>query len=277
MRLNRFRWINTIAFLLMVTVNAAANLIPIGIGTTGEISDLYRNLFTPAPITFAIWGVIYFLLAIFVLYGWGILDRGRQSGNVIEGIGIWFAVSCFLNIGWIFAWHFNQMTLSVLLIAGLLVSLVMIVGKLKNMQGTNVLDSVAADAGFQLYFGWIIAATIANVSVLLTKAGWNGFGLSPVLWTCLVLVVGALIGATAAVLNKKCLPTVAIIWAYVGILFEHMSAGGYNGKYFGVILTIILCLVLMILSIFAVFFYRLNTEADDEDNCSVCQIHSYKT
>lgn len=48
-----------IAFTLMVTVNALANILPInGVGT-GEVSDKYGNLFAPAPITFAIWGVIY--------------------------------------------------------------------------------------------------------------------------------------------------------------------------------------------------------------------------
>ena len=57
------RGLTLITFILMVVVNALANILPInGIGT-GAVSDSYPNLFAPAGITFAIWGVIYLLLA----------------------------------------------------------------------------------------------------------------------------------------------------------------------------------------------------------------------
>ena len=58
---------NFIAFVVVVAVNALATTIPLGGMTTGQLSDLYPNLFVPAGLTFAIWGVIYLLLGIFVV------------------------------------------------------------------------------------------------------------------------------------------------------------------------------------------------------------------
>jgi len=44
--------LNLLVFVMMVTVNALANIVPIaGIGT-GDVSDAYPNLFAPAAIRF---------------------------------------------------------------------------------------------------------------------------------------------------------------------------------------------------------------------------------
>ena len=59
---------NAIAFVITVYVNGLANAIPINGKTTGELSDLYPNLFVPIGFTFSIWGVIYLLLLVFIIY-----------------------------------------------------------------------------------------------------------------------------------------------------------------------------------------------------------------
>ena len=56
------------AYLAMVAVNFLANSLPINNRSTGEISDAYPNLFAPAGLAFSIWGLIYLLLGVFVLY-----------------------------------------------------------------------------------------------------------------------------------------------------------------------------------------------------------------
>ena len=57
---------NVLAFILALTVNSLANIIPIGGQTTGEISDKYPTLFTPAGFTFSIWSLIYLSLFLFM-------------------------------------------------------------------------------------------------------------------------------------------------------------------------------------------------------------------
>jgi len=59
--------LNIIGFLGTVVVNGLSSALPINGKTAGELSDQYPNLFVPTGLTFSVWGVIYILLAIFVL------------------------------------------------------------------------------------------------------------------------------------------------------------------------------------------------------------------
>ena len=58
---------NILLFTAMIVINGLANALPINGFTTGELSDLYPNLFVPAGVTFSIWGIIYLLLLIFII------------------------------------------------------------------------------------------------------------------------------------------------------------------------------------------------------------------
>lgn len=222
------KWINTIAFGAMVIVNALANLIPIGGNTTAEVSAAYPTLFTPAPLTFAIWGLIYLMMLFFVIYQW----RGEgENGSVVQELGPWFAVSCIMNIAWIFSWHLGAIELSVIYIVGLLISLAAVERSLGFVSEDGFLRRAAVDAGFDLYFGWIIAATIANVAAALVKIGWNGFGRSDEFWTVVMLLVGAIIACLVVITEGRWISALAVIWAYAGILLRHFSAGGFAGRY----------------------------------------------
>ncbi len=248
MRTGTLKWINTISFAAMVIVNGLANLIPIGGKTTGQVSQAYPNMFTPAPLTFAIWGVIYLLLLLFVLYQWGIFDKGKYSDRIRDRIGILFAVSCALNITWIFLWHFEAMFASTICIAALLLSLILIGGRLKKTDG-NFTTCLMVNTGFDLYFGWIIAATIANVCVFLTKIGWNGWGLPEQFWTAALLIIASVIGSATVLKEKKLFSVLGVIWAFIGIMIRHISAGGYGGANISVICAGIAGIVIMLCSI----------------------------
>lgn len=220
------KWLNTGAFLAMIAVNALANIIPIGIGNTGTVSKKYANLFTPAPYTFAIWGAIYLLMGVFVLYQWGLFDAGTNSDKIRRSIGPWFAISCVLNIGWVFAWHYDVIWLSMALIAALLLSL-MVINDRNSVHDMRTVDTLCVTVGFDIYFGWIIAATIANICVYLTSIGWNGWGLSDSFWTVVIVLVGAVIGSAVVLTQHRWLSGVSIIWAYGGIFFRHITNFDY--------------------------------------------------
>jgi translocator protein len=49
--------LNILAFVLVVAVNGLANSLPINEQTTGQVSDMYPVLFTPAGYVFSIWGL----------------------------------------------------------------------------------------------------------------------------------------------------------------------------------------------------------------------------
>ncbi|MDD5014085.1 MAG: hypothetical protein PHW73_03140, partial [Atribacterota bacterium] len=124
--------LNLLGFFGMVFVNYLAVTLPLNNQTTGELSDQYPNLFVPAGFTFSIWGVIYLLLAIFVIYQLiYAFKKNLQNSSFLEKIGFLFFVSSLANLSWIFAWHFKLVSLSLFLMLTLLGSLITIYLKLQ--------------------------------------------------------------------------------------------------------------------------------------------------
>lgn len=249
------KWINTGAFAAMVCVNALANMLPIGGNTTAQISQATPTLFTPAPVTFAIWGLIYLLMALFVLYQWEIFDHGTHSAAIRESVGIWFAVSCALNILWIFLWHYRMIGFSMIAIVGLLLVLLKICNRVSKAQG-NFWQRMSAKAGFSLYFGWIIAATIANCSVMLVRSGWNGWGFSEDFWTVMALLAGTAIACALALIRNDRIAALAVMWAYMGILIRHISPVYYAAAHPVVIAVAAACEAVIMIAVLIPWFEK---------------------
>jgi hypothetical protein len=237
------RVIHFIVFILMVGVNYLANALPINGITTGELSDLYPNLFVPAGITFAIWGLIYLLLFGFVLYPFGVFGNVK-SFETIQAISPWFIVSSLANMAWVFLWHYQWVGISVVVMLVLLISLIVIRQKLQNMSLSKK-EQFFLRLPFSIYFGWITIATIANITTFLVSIGWDGFGIREEIWTVIVLLVGLVIGALTTWKLQDIAYGGVILWAYVGILVKHLSPQGFSGKYTLIIGVVVASLILM--------------------------------
>jgi hypothetical protein len=219
--------LNLLGFIGTVVVNALATTLPINNITTGELSDLYPNLFVPAGLTFAIWGLIYVLLGIFVIYPLiPSVRRDAQKVDFVQRIGPLFFISCLANIGWIFAWHYKIVPLSLVLMLILLGSLLIIYLRL------NVGKSEAPKAEkyfvhlpFSVYLGWITIATIANVTALLVNIGWNQntWGLGEQFWAVAVIIVGIAIALSILFTRKDIFYCLVVDWAILGILLKRLS------------------------------------------------------
>lgn len=237
--------LNLTAYIVMILTNIFANIVPFNGLSTGAVSDLYPNLFAPAGFTFAIWGVIYVALAMFVFFGF----RGYDHGSlrlIYKHISFAFILSSLANSAWIFCWHFRLIPLSMILMIVILVSLAYITMQLKDLRLSRD-ETNYVRIPFGIYFGWITIATIANFTTMLVSLGWHGGGISEELWMIVILLVGLAIGGVTTMRNHDFAYGAVLIWAYLGILAKHLMASGYNGIYKGVILTLILSLVLLIL------------------------------
>ena len=217
--------LNIVAFVSMVVINILANTIPIAGKTTGELSGLYPNLFVPAGITFSIWGVIYILLALFVIYQAKDLVRLKKD-PIVDQIGWWFIVTSAANIAWIFAWHYERIFLSLLIMLVLLGALLKIylelgIGETKVAGAKKYLVYLP----FSIYLGWITVATIANVSALLVAVEWNRFGLSEVFWTALVIITATVITLLILKRSGDVFYGIVVIWAFIGIFIRHIAIG----------------------------------------------------
>lgn len=185
---------NAVAFLITLIINYTASSGLINGQTIGDISAQYENLFTPAGYAFSIWGLIYLMLAGFVIYQARGLFKKVDDNNFILQIGWWFVISCIANSLWIVAWVHDYIGLSVILIALLLFSLIKIIVN-TNMERWDAPfpKIVLLWWPFCLYSGWITVAIIANISAYLTKIGWNGWGLSDVTWAITMIIIAGLV------------------------------------------------------------------------------------
>lgn len=230
-----------LSFAIMVTVNALANTLPINNQTTGGVSDAYGNLFAPAGLTFSIWGLIYLLLLGYTIYQF--VAKNKEA--LIKKINLYFIISSLANTAWIFAWHYEQIIISVILMLVILVNLILIANELRNEKFSTT-EGLLISAPFSVYFGWITVATIANLTVFLVSLNWNGFGLQAYIWTTVVLLVGAAIGVIRALYDNKIAYILVLIWAFIGILIKHTSATGFAGAYPVIIYTLYVCLAVFI-------------------------------
>ncbi len=212
------RWLILGSIIQMIAVNALANILPINNITTGAVSDSYPVLFTPAGYVFSIWGLIYLALIGFGLYQ---LSAIRVDQDFINKIALPIILGNLANAGWIFCWHYRSITLSVLLMLVILTSLIIVYKNISSYRAHfSPREQLLLSAPFSLYFGWISVATIANISVWLYSLNWNGFGLSPVFWTVVVLVIGTGLGAAMLFKFNDLIFAGVVIWAFAGIQFK---------------------------------------------------------
>ena len=176
---------NFVAFVLVVIVNGlAGSTTLIGGQATADVSDANPTLITPAGYVFAIWGVIYLLLAVFVIYQ---MLPSQQTKVFQKQIGWLFVLSSILNIVWLFTWQYEQLLLSVLIMFLLLGTLIAIylrldVGRAK----VGMAERLAVHVPFSTYLGWITIASIANVASTLVSIDWDGFGIAPETWAIII-------------------------------------------------------------------------------------------
>ena len=214
---------NIIFFAVMVAINALAGSTTLLNGKlSGEISDLYPTLITPAGFTFSIWGIIYTLLLIFIVFQ--AFPQNRNQ-SFLHQISFLFALSSIFNVFWLFLWHYEFITLSVVLMFGLLATLITIYLRLDVGRASVPLkERILVHIPFSVYLGWITVASIANVAVALTAAGWDGVGVQPVMWAVLVLAVAVLIALIAIVTRKDVAYSLVIVWALAGIISKQIES-----------------------------------------------------
>jgi hypothetical protein len=203
----------------MVIVNGLAGSTTIlGDKNTAQISDVNPTLITPAGYVFSIWGVIYILLGIFVVFQ--ALPSGVEE-DCQRRVGLLFVLSSLLNIVWLFLWQFEYLSLSVVLMFLLLATLILTYMRLRiGKSAVSLREKLAVHMPFSVYLGWITIASIANVAVTLVSLEWDGLGISPETWAILIIVIALLITLLVTMTRKDLAYGLVIIWALVGIVMK---------------------------------------------------------
>ncbi|WP_026210006.1 hypothetical protein [Flexithrix dorotheae] len=251
--------LNVVGFLMVIIINALANILPINNKTTGELSDQYPNLFVPAGVTFSIWGLIYILLAGFVVFQLVSAFSSKYHDDFLSKISSWFLVSCLANSSWILAWHYEQVAISLTIMILLLFSLIQIYRSLhhKKKEKENLGKIFWTKVPFSIYLGWISIATIANVTALLVNINFTGFGISEPQWAQALILAGIILSLIMMFKRQDIFYGLVVIWAYFGIYLKQN-----NSSYEGIVVVAVFGILLIAIGIISqvirkqLYFYR---------------------
>lgn len=209
--------LNLTAILAAFGMNVWANVAPLNQLTIGEISNTFFRevLIIPANYAFAIWGLIYLGLLTFAVYQ--IRPVQRYNPN-LRRIGYLLVLACSAQIAWVFLFQYRLFLLS--LVAMLLILLPLIgvylrleIGKIRVAKQEKWFVQIP----LSIYLAWISVATIVNVALTLYSLGWNGWGISPQLWSAIALMAGGVIAATVSIQRTDTAFVLVFVWALIAI------------------------------------------------------------
>jgi len=85
-----------------------------------------------------------------------------------DRVGVLFSLSSLANTAWIFAWHYDLIPLSAVLLVAILICLALIVTTVRRANLTGR-QRWFIGVPFSVYFGWSTVAVVANITVLLVE------------------------------------------------------------------------------------------------------------
>ena len=218
---------NGVALVVTIVINYLSNTGLFNGNTMKTVSDNYFNYFTPAGYAFSIWGIIYLGLLGFVFYTGRPLFTKKDVDPTLPKIGWWFVISCLANSIWIVSWLYNYTGLSVIIMTILLISLLkIIVNTRMELDSHPFKKYLFIFWPFAFYSGWVSVALIANTAAWLTKINWNGFGISSIVWTIIMICIAGLVNIY--MIRTRNLREYAIvgIWGLIAIAVSNTNKGG---------------------------------------------------
>jgi hypothetical protein len=214
--------VTLIAILATLAVNTLSNFFPPqGLNIGAIANTLLKGVqITPANYAFAIWGLIYLGL---IAYGIYQLRSSQHTHPTIRQVNVLLTVACVAQIAWVYLFTLQQFWLSVVAMLAILLALIGAYLQLHASKMSPGHERASREqkwlvyTPFSVYLGWISVATIVNVASALYSSNWDGWGISAVTWTVVMLVAGMVIAARVVFQYADIPFALVFIWAYVAI------------------------------------------------------------
>jgi hypothetical protein len=211
--------VTMIALIVTVVVNALASALPIAGVTPSEVSARYPNAFAPAGYAFSIWSAIYLGLFAYVIYQ--ALPSHRHDRSLVA-IAPAFWISCVANTAWIFFWHYELLSASLVAMSVLLASLAVIYRALRrSAAAANKVELWCVHAPFSLYFGWVNVAALANLTAWAVGQGLSPAVQAPNAWAVTAIGVATLIGGLVGWAKRDPVYLAVFVWAFIAMVARH--------------------------------------------------------
>lgn len=226
-KVKKLAWLNFIFFTIAFAVSNLSQLKLFGGQTNADVSAKYETVFTPAGVTFTIWGVIYLSLFGFTIYHLISArkdDLQAEASQAVLKIGNLFILNNIATTFWVFAFTYEYIFLSMVLIIIQLITLLMIFIQL-NLWDVNksFKNKFFTQFPLSIYFAWLCVANVANISVFLVSVGWSGLGISDASWAILLIIIVALLSVFIVGFKKNIFFGMVVLWAFYGIILKRQA------------------------------------------------------
>ncbi|WLT09899.1 TspO/MBR family protein [Bifidobacterium asteroides] len=221
-----------VAWVAMVGFNGYAEVYHFNGTTVGGLARKVDLWIMPAGYVFAIWGVIYIALAIW-LFRFCLAGPSRKRLGFLPFTlsGLLFVATCCLNIAWLALWHMERNFWALVIIL-ILTVLAWMLYALVRRDATKAGTPTAAKAldwiPLSIYASWLSVATLVNAGYMVVAGHKVG---SAVQGFATIILVGALL-AVAYLMNrhgKDWVFGLVVIWTCLGIgirIFSFAAAMG---------------------------------------------------
>ncbi|MDT0642030.1 tryptophan-rich sensory protein [Zunongwangia sp. F363] len=219
----KYSILNFISLIFAIFASYYTQAVALNGNTMQSLSERYFNLFTPAGYAFSIWGVIYLSLLAYCGFQLYRAFKNKETEDILA-TGPWFAIANFCNAAWIFAWFYEATGISVLLMLIIIFSLIKIILN-TNMERWDAPLKTIALVWWPIcfYSGWIAVATIANIAAYLAKINWDGWFLTEVQWTVVMILIATLINLAMVYTRNMREFALVGVWVLVAIFVRHSA------------------------------------------------------
>lgn len=219
-------WVSPVLFALVLLVNylsATATGLP---RTLAEVAATYPNLVEPASFTFGIWSVIYGLTILPIIVEFiPLVDRETRDvykRKIRPFAWLWMV----LNIAWVFAWTYNQILLSMVLIFAYGFTLALMTDKLSKIEQSKR-KFWFLTLPMSIHFGWIIVANFANLTTMMVDFGFDGIGMMGAFWAVAALTLVMLLGLFFYRSQGTMLVMLPAFWTLIGVIAQQAPTSSY--------------------------------------------------
>ena len=171
------------------------------------ISDRYPTLVTPAGYAFSIWSLIYLGLIAFSIYQ--LLPKNSYRFSAARTP---YILSCVLNCAWIYFWHHDSVVICLIVIFALWLTLLWTYSR--STPEPSVPDTWLVKAPFGLYTGWVTAATLVNLAVVIKTLN---ISLPETAIGVILIILAAAVGVGARLVLRNFFFPLAVAWALTAI------------------------------------------------------------
>lgn len=232
----------SIAIFAAFGMNVLANINPLNGLTIGEISqNIFKDvLITPASYAFAIWGLIYLGLISFSIYQ---ALPAQKASLLLNKIGYKLVFSSISQIVWVICFLYRQYAASMIAMLCILLPLIGAYLDLPFKTRLSRSQRWLVRMPISIYLAWISVATIVNGAIVLSAWQWDGWGISPAIWTVIMLLVAGLVTHFVTLPRLDFAYAGVFVWAAIAIAIKNANTTLIAGTAIGLSISLIILLL----------------------------------